>query len=256
MVPAEVYDDDYYRSGCAGSEEWSRSGGACPAAIYEGCLERARLAPGEVVVDIGTGRGELLAVGIARGASLVVGVEYSRAGVALSRQTIAAHRAEGRAEVVLADARALPLDDGRADLVTLLDVVEHLSPEELDATLGEIRRVLRPGGRLFIHTMPNRSIYAITYRAQRAVRPSRRRRWPRDPRNEYEHRMHVNEQTVTGLRRTLRAAGFRRPAVETGQWVYADFVPDESARRLYGRLARHRLTARLGVANIFAEATR
>jgi ubiquinone/menaquinone biosynthesis C-methylase UbiE len=163
---------------------------------------------------------------------------------------------EGKAEVAEADARAIPLDDGFADLVTLLDVVEHLAPAELDATLAEAYRVLRRRGRVLVHTMPNRSIYELTYRLQRAWRAGRRARWPADPRNDHERRMHVNEQTVSSLRRSLRRAGFRPARATLGQWVYTDFVPEVGAKATYGRLARRRLTARLGAADIWGEGTR
>jgi hypothetical protein len=66
--------------------------------------------------------------------------------------------------------------------------------------------------------------------------------------------MHVNEQTVSSLRRGLRRAGFAAVRVSTGEWVYTDFLPDDWARRLYHRLARTRLTARLAAGDVWAEA--
>jgi ubiquinone/menaquinone biosynthesis C-methylase UbiE len=256
VVPADIYDEEYYRSACAGYAEWTASEGAGVAGIYPGSLVRAGLKPGEVVVDIGTGRGEMLAVAVERGAARAIGVEYSAAAAEMARKTLAVHQTGDRAEVLLADARSIPLPDGTADLVTMVDVVEHLSPEELHRTLTEAHRLLRPGGRIFIHTMPNRTIYDVTYRLQRSLSPSRRRRWPADPRNDYEHKMHVNEQTVTSLRRSLDRAGFRPARVELGQMIYTDFVPDTRARRLYRALARFRLTARLAVCDMFGLATK
>jgi hypothetical protein len=104
--------------------------------------------------------------------------------------------------------------------------------------------------------MPNRTVYAVTYRLQRLGRPGRRARWPADPRNEHERRLHVNEQTATGLRRALRRAGFEDVRVRPGRWVHDEFVPDARARALYHRLAAHRLTARLGAADLWATARR
>jgi ubiquinone/menaquinone biosynthesis C-methylase UbiE len=256
VVPPEAYDEDYYLSACLGHEEWARSQGAEAAGIYAGVLELAGLAAGEVLVDLGTGRGELPALAARRGAVRAVGVEYSPAAVALARRTIAAQGAGDRAEVIAADVRAVPLPDGMADLVTLVDVVEHLAPGELEAALGEARRLLRPGGRLLVHTMPNRTIYAVTYRLQRLSRPGRRARWPADPRNEHERRMHVNEQTAGALRRALRRAGFEGVRVRPGRWVHDQFVPEASARPLYHRLAAHHATARLGAADLWASARR
>jgi ubiquinone/menaquinone biosynthesis C-methylase UbiE len=250
IVPAELYDDDYFRSCCAGSEEWSASRGAAPAPMYEGYLRRAGLRAGEAVLDMGAGRGELVAVAAQLGAATAVGVEYSAAATSLARHTIEALEVQAGAFVARGDVRSTPVRTSSVDLVTFLDIVEHLGHSELDAALQEARRVLRPGGRVLVHTMPNRSIYDVTYRALRVVRP----RWPADPRNDYEHRMHVNEQTVSSLRRALRRAGFSAVRVTMGAWVYTDFLPDEWARRLYCRLAHLPLLARLAAGDIWAEA--
>ena len=254
QVPASVYDEAYYREACLGYEEWARSDGREAAGIYAGALSRARLVSGEVVVDLGTGRAELPCVAGAAGASRAYGIEYSDDAVALARRTVEAHGVADCVEIVQADVRRVPLDDGIADLVCLIDVVEHLTPGELFGALSEARRLLRPGGRVIAHTMPNRTVYRWTYRIQRAL--GFHRAWPADPRNEWEHRMHVNEQSVTSLRRVLWRVGFADLDVRAGEMVHAGFVPDESARGLYYRLAARRLTRRLGVFDVWAEGVR
>lgn len=255
-VSPDIYDEHYFRNWAAGYEEWNESGGSHPAALYYGSLAKARLSPGEVVVDLGTGRCELLVAAVTSGAKCAIGMDYSKDAVRLARTTLASAPVDGKAAVLVADARRIPLQDGFADLVTMLDIVEHLTPPELLATLREARRVLRPGGRLFAHTVPTRTIYDVTYRLQRALVPGRRRRWPADPRVDLERAMHVNEQTRSSLLRMLRTAGFETVRVERGEWVHDAFVPDPRARRLYRRLARHRLTAPLGIADLWAEAVR
>lgn len=253
-VPAEVYDEDYYLHACAGYEEWRESGGEAWHGVYPGALQMAGFRAGETVVDVGTGRGEMLAVAVSQGAARAIGIEYSDAAVELARTTLSKHRVGDRAEVIHADARRLPLEDGIADLVTMLDIVEHLAPEEFDAALAEARRVLRPDGRVLIHTLPNRTIYEVTYRLQRVLWPARRRAWPADPRNDHERLMHVNEQTVTSLRRSLRRAGLAEPRAWVGKAVYDAFVPPGRARTTYHRFAAHRLTRRLGGADLWASA--
>jgi ubiquinone/menaquinone biosynthesis C-methylase UbiE len=255
VVPADVYDEDYYVNYCGGHEEWRASEGADAAGIYHYALGRARFRHGQVLVDVGSGRGELLALAAKAGAGRAVGVEYADAAVRLARKTLAAQGAK-TAEVIAGDARDLPLEDGIAHLVTMLDVVEHLAPPELEAALNEARRVLRPGGRLLIHTFPSKTLYEVTYRWQRNVLPWRRWTWPADPRVGFEHVMHVNEQTVRGLGRTLRAAGFAEVVSQPGEWVYADFVPSQRARHLYYRLAKLGPLARFGLANIWAQGTK
>jgi len=68
--------------------------------------------------------------------------------------------------------------------------------------------------------------------------------------------MHVNEQTLRGLRTSVARAGFRQAEVHLGEWVYTDFVPSYRARGVYARLARYRLTRPLAVANIWVHARR
>jgi SAM-dependent methyltransferase len=252
-VPATAYDEAYYRTACGGFEVWAPSEGREFSGMYQYVFDALALRPGQTLVDIGTGRGEMLAVAAKAGAD-AIGIEYSEAAVALTRNTLAAQGIAGGARVLLADARSLPLADNSADAATLLDVVEHLTPAELDAALAEARRILKPGGRLHIHTFPNRSVYDVTYKVQRLLVPSRVRRWPADPRSDYERRMHVNEQTITSLRRTLNVH-FDHARVWLGDWIYTDHVPSEKAYALYYRLAR--LPApldRLGKGDIWAEA--
>lgn len=253
VVDPSAYTEDYYREWCAGYEEWVASDGRGVAGIYPGFLIRAGMRSGDVVVDLGTGRGELLAVAVEAGAERAVGIEYSPDAVAMARTTIEAHGVGDRAEVLLADARSVPLDDGMADLVCMVDVVEHLSPLELELALSEAHRVLRVGGRVVAHTMPNRLIYDVTYRAQR-LRPGRRH-WPADPRVELERVMHVNEQTARSLRRAFEAAGFEAE-VRLGKWIHTEHVPDPRAKRLYRLLARLGPLAHLGVADLWAVGTR
>ena len=220
--------------------------------MYEYVFGELGLRPGDTLVDVGTGRGELLAVASQAGID-AIGIEYSDAAVALAHRTLEA-RGINDASVLLADARALPVADASAAAVTLLDVVEHLTPEELDLALAEARRILKSDGRLYIHTFPNRTVYDVTYRLQRIAVPSRRRTWPADPRGDYERAMHVNEQTVPALRKALRSH-FAEVRVWLGDWIYTDHVPDERCYALYYRLAKlPGPLARLGRGNIWAEA--
>lgn len=241
-VPASRYDRAYYGEVCGDAAAFAAGdlGG-----IHAWAMGRLALRPGERLVDVGCGRGELLALATAAGVR-ATGVEYSEDAVALARAT-----APG-AEVLLADARALPLADASADAVALLDVVEHLTAEELRLALREVRRILRPGGRLLVHTMPNRLLYDVTYRALRLVARS----WPADPRNEHEHAMHVGEQTAGSLRRALRAAGFADVAVERGEWIHDEFLPSHRARAWLRRAARVAPLRALVVANLIAVARR
>lgn len=248
-VPARTYDEAYYRESCAGFAEWVASEGRHTSGIYPGVLRRAQMEAGEIVVDLGTGRGELVAVAVAMGAGHAYGIEYSMDAVRLAQQTLKEHGVQDRAEVVLADTRSPVLPSSCADLVTMIDVVEHLAPDELHATLREAHRLLKPWGRIVAHTAPNRLAYNVTYRVLRWTVGIGR--WPRDPRGEREKVMHINEQSLRSLKRAFVAAGFH-VEVSLGEWIHTGMVPNARAARVYHALGRVRLLARSGVFDLWA----
>jgi SAM-dependent methyltransferase len=94
-------------------------------------------------------RPRILDVGCGTGANLLMLSQYGDAeGVDVSEDALAFCHERGLDGVKLGAAEALPYDDGTFDLVTALDVVEHLDDDL--AGLREMRRVLRPGGRVLI----------------------------------------------------------------------------------------------------------
>ena len=60
-------------------------------------------------------------------------------------------------DLLIADVRTLPFDDGTFAKAYSLDVLEHLSPEALRGMLTESARVLAPGGTLFVYTHVRRN---------------------------------------------------------------------------------------------------
>lgn len=255
-VPAEAYDRDYFLHKCIGADVWRESEGQKTDGRFEALARMAPVESGSRVLDLGTGRGEFLRAAIAHGAAEAVGVDYSADAIEFANKTLAAGGNPGAARALVADARDLPFESAHFDLVTMFDVVEHLTPAELEATLREARRTLRPGGAIFVHTAPNRLIYDVTYRLQRALAPWRWSRWPADPRIDHEHEMHVNEQSPAQLRRVLARAEFERAESWLGLWVYTGFVPSPRAQRTYHRLAKVGPLRRFAVTNIFARGIR
>lgn len=152
-------------------------------------------------------RPRILDVGCGTGANLLMLSKYGDAeGVDVSEDALAFCRERGLENVKLGAAEKLPYDDGTFDLVTALDVVEHLDDDL--AGLREMRRVLRPGGRvlLFVPT------FMFLWGLQDDVSNHRRR-----------YRM-------PELRRVLEQAGF-----EVERTTYANitfFMPILAMRKL------------------------
>jgi SAM-dependent methyltransferase len=95
------------------------------------------------------GRPRILDVGCGTGANLELLGNYGEAeGVDVSPEALAFCRARGLINVRQGEAEKLPYEDGAFDLVTALDVVEHLDDDV--AGLREMRRILRPSGRALL----------------------------------------------------------------------------------------------------------
>jgi SAM-dependent methyltransferase len=105
-------------------------------------LDRLPLPPGARVLDAGCGSGRTLQELVDYGD--VSGIELNTEAAALARG-----RALGDVEVGRLE--ELPWEDGTFDLITCLDVIEHV-PDDT-AALVELRRVCRPGGWLLV-TVP------------------------------------------------------------------------------------------------------
>ena len=94
-------------------------------------------------------RPRILDVGCGTGANLLMLSKYGDAeGVDISEDALSFCRERGLEKVKLGAGEELPYDDGTFDLVTAFDVVEHMDDDL--AGLSEMRRVLRPGGRVLI----------------------------------------------------------------------------------------------------------
>ncbi|MGH7354703.1 MAG: glycosyltransferase [Candidatus Rokuibacteriota bacterium] len=151
-------------------------------------LEALAGAGPRAVLDVGAGDGRYVDFFASRlpAGALVVGCELS-----FSR----ARRIRARGlRVVTAEAERLPFRGGSFDLVTLVEVIEHTrSPA---GTMDEIRRVLRPGGRLAL-TTPNYPVKRL-YDARAALRTRNLRRLRDDP-------THISPLSAPALQRLLRA---------------------------------------------------
>ena len=110
-------------------------------------LELRRLAVGDHVVDVGSGAGfdSFIAAGQVGPRGRVVGIDMTPEMLAKSRGTA---EALGLAQVEFRDglAEALPVEDAWADVVISNGVINLCADKK--AVFAEIRRVLRPGGRL------------------------------------------------------------------------------------------------------------
>lgn len=171
------------------------------------------------VLDVGTGAGHA-AFAFAPRVEHVVATDPTRA---MLEQALVLRREGGHAnvDVLLADAQDLPFRDGWFDLVTTRRAAHHVP--DLARALAEMRRVLRPGGRLLVddRSVPEDDVADAIQNALDVLH---------DP-------SHVRERRPSEWRGLLEGAGFRVARLETYEESrpFASFAatarPDD-ARRL------------------------
>ncbi len=242
-LPSTLYTEEYFLTACEGYDVFIESEGAHLSRRLRDAFALAEVRPGMRVLDVGCGRGEILRHCMRLGIE-AHGMDYAVAAARMSRDVVATEWQSGEAArtqdghgpaiprpgVLQADAKTLPFPDHYFDRALLFDVVEHLFPWELHQAYREIARVLRPGGRLVIHTAPNRWYDAYAYPWVRRLRilMGQGDAYPKDPRaiTPVNQDVHVNEQDLIRMRRGLKQAGY------TDIKVWLDSPPqnrDESA---------------------------
>lgn len=101
------------------------------------------------ILDVGCGGGRTVAKLAAMATTgSVSGLDYSRASVAASLRTNRAAVADGRVAIYHGSVSSLPFPDRHFDLVTAVET--HFYWPNLTADLREIRRVLKPDGKVVI----------------------------------------------------------------------------------------------------------
>jgi ubiquinone/menaquinone biosynthesis C-methylase UbiE len=111
---------------------------------------------GARVLDIGCGDAGVI-VAFAETGAQISGIELDRKS--LTRAKVRAEEHGVRAGLLAGVAEHLPFEDGTFDLVILDNVLEHVVHRE--RTLDQIRRVLRPGGLLYMVTPKPFSMYSL-----------------------------------------------------------------------------------------------
>jgi SAM-dependent methyltransferase len=110
----------------------------------------AGIAPGERVLDVGTGTGVVALAAAHRGAR-VTGLDLTPPLLAVARDNA---RIAGREDIewTEGDAEALPYPDASFDVV--VSQFGHMFAPRPDVAVAQMRRVLRPGGRIAFATWP------------------------------------------------------------------------------------------------------
>ena len=180
-------------------------------------------APGERVLDAGCGPGFYVAETLER-----VGAEGSVVGVDASAPmlAVAAKRCQGHENVDFheGDVTALPVADADFDRVLSVQVLEYVA--DIPGALGELFRVLRPGGRVLIWDV---DWATVSWHSEDPARMERfLRAWDQ----------HLTDPTLPRtLSPQMRAAGFEDVQMEGHAFATNDLTEDTYAGGLLHLMA-------------------
>jgi len=137
------------------------------------------------ILDLGCGHGAFLYFLSQAGYKNIRGIDISSEQIETAHKLGIAEARLGTLEQVLSEER-----DGCVDVVLVMDVLEHLTRDELFHTLDDIRRVLKRDGMCIAHVPNAEGLYGMRIR--------------------YGDITHEQAFTPTSARQVFRTIGFRR----------------------------------------------
>ena len=125
-------------------------------------------AEGRDALDYGCGRGYITVRLAEAGAKSVTGIDLSVAEIDDARQRAADHGVADRITFIVGDAHHSPFPDASFDLIVGAAILHHL---DLETSLREVKRLLRPGGEaVFIEPLWHNPILRLGRRLSPSAR--------------------------------------------------------------------------------------
>lgn len=209
----QIYNKEYYLENCTGHNEFIYFDEDNMLTRYKKAISLAGDLKDKRVLDVGCGRGEVACYCALRGAE-VLGIDYSPDAIELAnslKTKLIPQEKQIKINFVQLDVTEMQSEyQKQFDLIFMLDVVEHLSESELENTVKCLYNLLSDNGVLIIHTDENNLFYKYGYPLLRFIQILRGRseNYPNNPRGNINKFVHINEQNIFGLKKTLTRAGF------------------------------------------------
>jgi ubiquinone/menaquinone biosynthesis C-methylase UbiE len=213
-VNPKLYTEKYYLTDCTGFEEFKRSNGNELEPRLIELTKYLQIYAGEKMLDIGCGRGEMVLF-FAKKRVISVGIDYSKDSLKLAKELKKKQPKEVQEfmKFYLMDAKKIKFNKNTFDAILMADIVEHLYPYELEKVFKEVKRVLKPNGKLIVHTAPNKlfnekgykyysfpvSTFIVNLWNRILKKKYPNMVHPEKMRTESHNIMHINEQTYFSL---------------------------------------------------------
>ncbi len=143
----------------------------------EMALERLSIVEGETVLEIGFGTGHCLKriAEFVGQMGKVYGIDISSGMMEITKKRLEKAGLVERVELYCGDAASLPFDDNTFDAVFMSFVLELFDTPEIPKVLEQIKRALKPGGRLGVASMSKENEESIFLRLYEWIH----NKWPK-----------------------------------------------------------------------------
>ncbi len=238
-IKSDVFDDYYYSHVCLGSEEFKKSNGLSLNPKVKNMLDKLRLTSNMNVLEIGCGRGDS-AIYMARKVKSVTAIDYSKSAIKIANKikSISDKKTKEKINFYVMEASKLTFESNKFDMVIMVDTIDHFNKKELNKVMSEIRRVLKPGGKLFVKTCANKILLDKTYKyyiyplnrlityLDMKIKNTKYNSLPRFSRTKEAKEQHVNEMDYFYLRNLMSKFGFSGKI-----WSEVGFLTEEKSIR-------------------------
>lgn len=134
-----------------GSDHWTH----IPFSLRGGELVQS-LKPGDMVLDLGSGRGKF-PFELAQNGFKVIGLDVVPSVVEKNNIEVKNFKLESKLRFIEGDVLDIPLTDAGFDAVSDVGLLQHIHPEDWSDYRNEIVRVLKPGGYFFLITLSKKT---------------------------------------------------------------------------------------------------
>ncbi len=113
----------------------------------------------KLMLDIATGTGDFAVEALSLKPDLIIGVDISEGMLVYGQEKLKAKGLEDKIKLQVADSENLPFETGKFDAVTVSFGVRNF--ENLEKGLGEMLRVLRPGGSVVVLEFSQPTVFPV-----------------------------------------------------------------------------------------------
>lgn len=198
-VNPSIYDSDYYLHAYSDLDTFILDKN--PPYPIAKAIDLVKPKKGMVVLDLGCGRGELVLYNAFRGCK-AIGIDYSQDAIDIANAKLKSLNEKVDASFMREDIVNIDLNE-QFDIIFMTDLVEHLYDWQLKIVFKRCKELLKPDGKIVIHTAPNKDWINIIFPLKRFLRCKRPIHYQRD-KYSYDSAMHVNEQTPRSLKKLLK----------------------------------------------------